>query len=182
MKMGEIRIFAFGGVTTLNEDLNSSIYKEIIMLIAGPLTQILFYFFIVFMYKKGYININVFDKITIINKTLLSFNLLPILPLDGGKLVNNILDLILPYQMSHIISIIISFLSLPLLFKLDNKLFVILLTLFLTLKLIEEIKYHNDRLTKLILERNLKQYKFSKTIILSNIKKVRRNKNYILSS
>ena len=46
MKMGEIRIFAFGGVTTLNEDLNSSIYKEIIMLIAGPLTQILFYFFI----------------------------------------------------------------------------------------------------------------------------------------
>ena len=182
MKMGEIRIFAFGGITTINEELNSPILKEILMLIAGPLTQILFYSFIVFMYKKGYININVFDKLTIINKTLLSFNLLPILPLDGGKLVNNILDLILPYQMSHTVSIIISFLSLPFLFIIDNKILVTLLFLFLLIKLTEEIKHHKERLTKLILERNFKNYKYKKTKIISNLNEVKRNENYIFTT
>ena len=182
MNMGEIRIFAFGGVTTLNEDLNSSIYKEVLMLIAGPLTQIMFYLLLYLLFNKGYINPNTFSKISLINKTLLSFNLLPILPLDGGKLVNNIFDLILPYQTSHTISIVISFLSLPLLFILDNKLFVIFLSLFLTLKLIEEIKNHKDRLTKLILERSIKHYTFNKTIYINNINKVKRNKNYVIAS
>ena len=42
LKVKEIKIFMFGGVTTLNEDLNLNIYKEILLLIMGPITQILF--------------------------------------------------------------------------------------------------------------------------------------------
>lgn len=182
LKMKEIKIFAFGGVTFIDEELNSNIYKEILMLISGPLIQLLLLMFICYLNKLGYVNVYTYQKFTKINYILFSFNLLPIIPLDGGKLLNNILDIFLPYQMSHLISIIISIIFLPSLLFIDNKLFMIILTLFLLFKIIDEIKIHKDRLNKLIIERNLKVYNFKKTRTIKNINKIRRNENYILSS
>lgn len=172
----------FGGVTTLDEDLNLNIYKEILLVIMGPLFQILFFAFLTILYKNNFISDLTYDKIYNINILLLSFNLLPILPLDGGKLLNNLLDLIMPYNLSHLITIIISFISLPLIFIFCNKLLAFLLLLFLVLNLYEEIKLHRYRLETLISERIVKKYKFNKTIVISNIKEIMRNKNYVLKN
>lgn len=172
----------FGGVTTLDEDLNLNIYKEILLVIMGPLFQILFFSFLTILYKNNFISDLTYDKIYDINILLLSFNLLPILPLDGGKLLNNLLDLILPYNLSHLITIIISFISLPLIFIFCNKLLAFLLLLFLVFNLYEEIKLHRYRLETLISERIVKKYKFNKTIVISNIKEIMRNKNYVLKN
>ena len=180
LNVKEVRIMAFGGVTVLDEDLNSSIYKEILMLVAGPLVQILFFLLLTYLNTLGIINPLTYSKISFINNALLSFNLLPILPLDGGKLVNNFLDLILSFQTSHLITIIISFISLPLLLLIDNKLFVLVLIIFLIIKLIEEISFHKYRINKLILERKIKCYRFKKTKTISSIYKIKRNENYIL--
>ncbi len=170
----------FGGVTTLNEDLNLNIYKEILLIVMGPLFQILFFIFLTILYNNNLISIITYDKIYNVNILLLSFNLLPIIPLDGGKLLNNILDLAFSYKTSHKISIIISFLSLPLLFLFDNKILIILLLIFLILNLIDEIKEHKYKLENLLLERKIKNYKFKKVIKISNINKVKRNKGFIL--
>ena len=172
----------FGGVTTLDEDLNLNIYKEILLVVMGPLFQILFFAFLTILYKNNFISDLTYDKIYDINILLLSFNLLPILPLDGGKLLNNLLDLILPYNLSHLITIIISYISLPLIFIFCNKLLAFLLLLFLVLNLYEEIKLHRYRLETLISERIVKKYKFNKTIVISNIKEIMRNKNYVLKN
>ena len=172
----------FGGVTTLDEDFNLSIYKEIILVVMGPLFQILFFAFLTILYKNNFISVLTFGKIYDINMLLLSFNLLPILPLDGGKLLNNLLDLIMPYNLSHLITIIISFIFLPLIFLFCNKLLALLLLLFLVLNLNDEIKFHKYRLEHLILERKVKKYRFKKTIVISNIKEIMRNKNYVLKN
>lgn len=180
MKVKEIRLYMFGGITVLNEDLNLDIKKETIMLIMGPITQMLFFILIYFLYKEGYVNSLTYTKIKTINNLLISFNLLPILPLDGGKLLNNILDLIFPYKLSHLISIIISIIFLPTILLIDNKLLSILLITFLSFKLYIEISNHKYILNKLILERNLKKYHYKKTKTITNIKKIKRGENYIL--
>ena len=136
LKVKEIKIFMFGGVTTLNEDLNLNIYKEILLLIMGPITQILFVALLFILYRLEFISTLAYTKFYSINMLLLKFNLLPILPLDGGKLINNLLDLIISYDLSHTISIIISFISLPLLFTFDNKLLIIILFTFLLLNIL----------------------------------------------
>ena len=181
-KASRIDIYMFGGVTIFDEDLNLDIKKEIITLIMGPISQIILFMLIYILYINGYVSNITYEKVYLINKYLLSFNLLPILPLDGGKLLNNILDLILPYDLSHKTTIIISIITLPIILTFDNKIVISIITLFLLLNLIEEIKNHKYRLTKLLLERNLKRIKFKKTIIVKSLKEVRRNKNYILKN
>ena len=180
LKVKEIKLFMFGGVTTLDEDLNLNIYKEILLLIMGPITQILFVALLFILYRLEIISTLAYIKFYNINMLLLKFNLLPILPLDGGKLINNLLDLIISYDLSHTISIIISFISLPLLFTFDNKLLIIILFIFLLLNLLNEISIHKYRLELLLLERKYKKFNFKKTIKINNIKNIMRNKNYVI--
>ena len=175
LNVSEIRIFMFGGITKLSENLNVKIYKEILMLIMGPITQIVFIYMMYKLHTYGYIGENTYEKIALINKTLLKFNLLPILPLDGGKLLNNVLDLVFSYNTSHIISITISIIALPIVLMIDYKLFTIIILLFLALNIKEEIKIHKYRLNKLLTERKLKNISFKKEINIKNIKEVKRN-------
>lgn len=180
LKMGEVRIYMFGGVTSLNESLNLDIKKEILTLLMGPITQILFLIIIYLLYLKGYVNPITFNKFYKINIFLLKFNLLPILPLDGGKLINNIFDYLFSYSTSHIFSIIISFIFIPLLFTFDNKLFIIMTSAFLVLKNIEEIQIHKYKLNKLILERKLHFHSFKKTKKIKKLNNIKRNVNFII--
>ena len=180
LKVKEINIYMFGGVTILNEDLNLPIYKEVLFLVMGPLSQILFVLLIKFLYTIGYVNALTFDKIIIINKFLLTFNLLPILPLDGGKLVNNILDYFIPYKLSHKITIIISLIFIPFIFIINNKLLGIVLIIFLLYKIYLEINNNKHKLNKLLLERKLKLYKFKKLKKINTFEEVKRNENFYI--
>lgn len=180
LKVKEINIYMFGGVTILNEDLNLPIYKEVLFLVMGSLSQILFVLLIKLLYTIGYVNALTFDKIIIINKFLLTFNLLPILPLDGGKLVNNILDYFIPYKLSHKITIIISLLFIPFIFIINNKLLGIVLIIFLLYKIYLEINNNKHKLNKLLLERKLKLYKFKKLKRINTFEEVKRNENFYI--
>lgn len=180
LKVKEINIYMFGGVTILNEDLNLPIYKEVLFLVMGPLSQILFVLLIKLLYTIDYVNALTFDKIIIINKFLLTFNLLPILPLDGGKLVNNILDYFIPYKLSHKITIIISLLFIPFIFIINNKLLGIVLIIFLLYKIYLEINNNKHKLNKLLLERKLKLYKFKKLKRINTFEEVKRNENFYI--
>lgn len=178
LKVKEISLFMFGGVTIFDEDLNLNIFKELLVVVMGPVVQMLFYMLVYYFYTKGFVNVNTMKKVSTINLTLLEFNLLPILPLDGGKILNNILDLILSYDLAHKVSLAVSFLALPLVFLFDNKLIIILVVISLLLRLFEEINWHKFRINKLLLERKLKGIKFKKVREFESLTKVKRNVTY----
>lgn len=79
----KIELMPFGGVVKLQEYGNRPFHQEWIVLIAGPVQHVwviaIFYFFPdVFPYS---------DVQIMIHLSLLCFNLLPIYPLDGGKMM-----------------------------------------------------------------------------------------------
>lgn len=178
LKVKEISLFMFGGVTIFDEDLNLNIFKELLVVVMGPVVQMLFYMIVYYLYTKGFVSVNTMKKVSTINLILLEFNLLPILPLDGAKILNNILDLILSYDLAHKVSLAVSFLALPLVFLFDNKLIIILVVISLLVRLFEEINWHKFRINKLLLERKLKGIKFKKVREFKSLTKVKRNVTY----
>ena len=71
--------------------------KKILVALAGPITNVI----IIFLSLK--LRINVFEGFMILyaNLLLVLFNLLPIYPLDGGRVIKNILHIILGLQNSY---------------------------------------------------------------------------------
>ena len=91
-KVKEIRLYPYGGCSHFEVDLNKSTLEEFIVLIMGPIVQIIFTYLCTFCLREQ-------DTLFLINssKILLIFNLLPIYPLDGGKLLFIFLSLLFPY-------------------------------------------------------------------------------------
>lgn len=172
----KIIIYAFGGITKYNIPINISINKELFILIGGPIFQII----LLLIIKKLnlYINENTYNEFIYLNKILFSFNLLPILNLDGGKLINLILNKIFSYKTSFNISLIISIISLPITFYIFNKYLAITIIIFIIKELIIEVKNKDYGFNKLLTERYINNYKFKKRTLIKNINKVKRDKNF----
>lgn len=160
----KIVILPNGAITIFNTSINKPFKEEFIVSIMGFVFQFIFYFFL----KKFNIT-NLFA----INYGILLFNLLPIYPLDGSKILNSILNLFFPYKLSNLISIILSIIFLiPLLFF--KNLVIYLVIIFLSIKVFNEIKLRKITFIKFLLERKNKNFKFKKikTIKGLNINKM----------
>lgn len=181
-KFKEIIIYPFGGITSYEEDLNISVNKEIITLLGGIIFQVLFLLLCMFLYKSGLILERIYLIIVRINKLLIGFNFMPVLPLDGGKLINLILDKLFSYKLSNIISIIISIITI-IYFILNNKTyFGLILFLFLVKSIIIEINLINIKYYKFLLERYNKKYNFNKIKIINSINKFKRDNYHIINN
>ena len=160
-----ITFYPYGGKTLFNKRENSKINEEILILLAGPISQIITYHILNIFFSYSYIYSY--------HLTILIFNLLPILTLDGGKLVNLLLNKIFNYLTSFYISIILSFLTLIslLIFCLFNyqNLNLFLLLIFLFFKIIKSIKDIKYAYQRFLLERYLYDFKFKKGKITKNI-------------
>ena len=91
----KVTIYPFGCMTTFNNKLNSSSIEEFLILIYGPLFQILFNR----IYPNNY------------HYFILIFNLLPIYPLDGSKIFFLLLNRITSYYYSYVYIFIISYIT-----------------------------------------------------------------------
>ena len=106
-KVKRVLILPFGGMVELEEKLNRPIYQEFLIAIAGPMTQTLFSFF--YLSKFHY--------------PLLFFNLLPIYPLDGAKILFLLFNLFTSYYHSYLILFFCSSFTIFLLLLKDPNLF-----------------------------------------------------------
>lgn len=152
-----IEIFPFGGITKCNKLLNNNIFKDLLISFGGIIFQsIMFIFCIV-----GIINSELFCSI---NNSIIIFNLLPIIPLDGSNILFDILNLFLNYKKSLFIYFIISIISIFVFihyfyYSLFNHIFII------SLFLVKTINIFNNRkiiFQKFILERILYNIKYRK--------------------
>lgn len=131
-----LEIYSYGKKSHLN---------KILFYLSGPLINFILGF--IFIYLKKYIKID--DEIIYTNFAICFFNLLPILPLDGGKILKEVFSIIFNLKISNDIVIIFSkiFLSIIslaysiLIIEVKNIYILILLIYLWYLFLIEEKKY-----------------------------------------
>lgn len=104
----KIIIYPFGGITKMNNLINTKIFKDLMVAIAGIAFQSLYYLVIMLMYRQNLIREYIFNLYTTYHYSILLFNLLPIHPLDGSIILNLILSKYLPYKLTLKLNIIIS--------------------------------------------------------------------------
>ena len=166
-KIEKIVIVPFGLITIFNKPINTKIYKDLIITLMGPLFQFLLFFII-----KD-------EKVLSINYNLLLINLIPIIPLDGSKLLNILFELIFPLKFSYMLSLFVSLIILFSFLKLN--LTVILVVL---IYLINNIKYYKNfkiYFNKFLLERYLYDYNF-KVIKVNKITSFKKYKKHIIKN
>ena len=153
-KIDKVILFPFGGITIFNEFINRPIIEEIIIALMGPLFQSVLFLIDNHLFR-------------VYNFYLLLFNLIPIIPLDGSKIINLLMNKFLPFKLSHKVSIIISFIFIILLFFYFNLILYIAAFIFLN-KTVEEYLRHKYIFNKFLLERYVNNFNFKKTKIISD--------------
>lgn len=157
---------------------NKSICK-IIFYIVGPLINFIIAFFCYYFFE----NDNLVQLIITTNIVIGIFNLIPILPLDGGKILKEILKNILGFEKSNMIMIyftksVLIFLTLiysVLIIEIKNVMILVLLIYLWYLYSIEEKKYYlykktKESVEKLIWNTYLKFYWFNSNLYIDIVK------------
>ena len=118
IKVKKIIIYPFGGMTKLDTLINQKIEKELLVALSGIIFQFIYYLIICYLYKINLIREYTINLYTLYNNEMIFFNLLPIYPLDGSKILNLLLNTLLPYKIANIITIIISIITIILILAL----------------------------------------------------------------
>ena len=181
IKANKIIIYPFGGLTIYDSDLNLNTNKELISLLGGITFQLLFYFLVVIIHNNNLMTHNVFNIIKRINIILISFNFLPILPLDGGRLLNILLDKIFPYRLSNKLTLIVSILFLGLFIMYKRTILSILLFVFLLKEIILEINNIDNKYMTFLFEIYKNNYSFKKIKRINNLNKFKRDYYHIIN-
>ncbi len=152
-----VEIFPFGGYTKIDKPLNTSTRHDLLIAIAGVLMQIL----IILLCKCNLIK----DPLVLkYNISILLFNLLPIIPLDGSKIVFELLNFFMSYKKALKGYVIISLVSIIFYvgfnyhYMLNNYL-IIILFIYKTFKIIQNLALIHH---KFILERLLYNFDYAK--------------------
>ena len=96
-----ITLLPFGGMLETDEYGNRTLKEDLYVIIWGPLQHLLLFLAAWFLYMIGFIANDTFQTFTYVNGAVCLFNLLPIWPLDGGKLVFLLLSLRYSFLDSH---------------------------------------------------------------------------------
>ena len=167
-KIKEIIILPLGCLIKFNDLINKPLKEEFIISIMGIIFQLLFTYKINPLY----------------NNIIILFNLLPIYPLDGSKILNILLNKISNFKTSYIMTfhlsyIIIILLLIFLIIKKD------LISIIILIPLIKNIyQYYQNRynyINKFYLERYLYKLKFKKIKIIKNINKMKKDYRHLFN-
>ncbi len=96
-----INLWVFGGVMETDEHGNRPIKQEMIIVLAGPVQHVLIHIILLACSTYALLPSSVLELAFQYNATILLFNLLPVWPLDGGKLLMLILSAVFPYRKAH---------------------------------------------------------------------------------
>lgn len=103
-RIGTIKLLAIGFNAEVEDLDNSSSLKEFLVAIAGPLTYFISLYLLKYLYKVDFISYNAYIQALQVNKYNLFFNLLPFIPLDGGRILKIIIDNFCTSKKSMLIS------------------------------------------------------------------------------
>ncbi len=106
--ISEIQLLPFGGVAKVDQ-INDSLWEELIVAVAGPLQNGIMIFI-----TMGFQRIHIWSPewttfFIEANMMIALFNLIPIVPLDGSRILKVFLFIFLPFRKAIMITLFISF-------------------------------------------------------------------------
>lgn len=169
-----IELYPYGGCSKFDVDINVLLWQELLVLIMGPITQIIFIYLIgIFVDSKDLILFESYSS------WILVFNLLPIYPLDGGKLLNLILSKFLSFYKAYQITLYISYFGFVSIFIIISflkfNLVLVLIFCLLGFNLIKEMKKSLFYYRRFLLERYINTYDFKRYKRINNLKQMKRD-------
>ena len=179
----EIKIYPFGGVCLLNEKIDKPLKEEFVISIMGLIFQELLFLIIFILKNNNIINSYIYNLFKNYNLAILLFNLLPIIPLDGSKIFNVIVNKIFNFRVSYMINIVISIIFLSVFFinfKNDSSYYLIII--FLLFKIIYNYKNRYIIFNRFILEKKIYKNEYKNFKKIKDIKKMSRNKRHLIKT
>ena len=180
-KINRISFSILGGYITYDNNYNKPFKEELLVSLAGIIFQTLFYFICVVLYKYNLLLDKTYYMIKSYHYTILIFNLLPIISLDGSKIMLLILNKMLSYKKSmYLILFISSMFLLVLVFILRFKIITLILICAFIFK--KTYTYYTDIpfiFNAFLLDRHLNHKLYTKNnyIFGSNVNRIMRFKN-----
>lgn len=110
-RINRMYIWIFGAVMETEEHGVRSIREEAIVVLAGPLQHIWIYGVAWVLQSFELLPLSVIEGIFFYNTVILVFNMLPIWPLDGGKILYVLLTYVYPYKKGYKTTLIASSIS-----------------------------------------------------------------------
>lgn len=107
-RIKRIAFLPFGGVAEMDEHGNRPLKEEAIVTIAGPLQHIWMMGFANLLLSVDVLPLGIYDLFIQYNLMVLFFNLMPIWPLDGGKIIFLLLSLKNAFPKAHHHTLMIS--------------------------------------------------------------------------
>lgn len=169
-KINSLTIYPFGCIIETNINLNIPSYHLFLISSAGILMQLLLFL----IHTTNSYNYLIF---THLNISLIIYNLLPIIPTDGYKILMSLTENIFNYRKTTWISIIISSIFLFIFFYLTKN--IIIFSILYIYNVTNIINYHHI-MNKFYLERYLYPVDFTKVKYVNDLKDIYKcRKNYI---
>lgn len=164
----KIELLPFGGVVEMNETSNRPLKEELVVILAGPLQHVWLIVLSYLLLPTPLWTINDHDIFLWHNLVILLFNLLPIWPLDGGRLVHLGCHYLWPYKLAYQRSVIVSLAMLVmvtiaslLIYPFHFNLWVVILFLYISNYL--QWKQRHYSLVRFLLDRNKRDFSKLKT-------------------
>lgn len=176
-----ITIYPYGGVTIVNNKLHERIYKDLLISLGGIIFQLILFLAFSLLYKNSFIVFSTYKIFRMYNLSIIIFNLIPIIPLDGSKLLFCLFSKFLSYKDSYMMMIVTGIISLVMfiIYNYVYRLNDLILYVFLGCKLYEVIKSFKYVMNKFYLERVMYDHYYNGIINdISDIDKLRIDKFY----
>ncbi|TDQ37966.1 site-2 protease family protein [Aureibacillus halotolerans] len=111
-RVSKVELFPFGGVLHTNQYGNAPLHQELLVALMGPLQHVwLLCLPYSFLQSTFHMDANLYQFWMSCNLSMLLFNLLPLFPLDGGRVLYALVSFILSYQRSFFVSFVCSCLT-----------------------------------------------------------------------
>ncbi|MFK2824522.1 M50 family metallopeptidase [Bacillus sp. B190/17] len=107
-RVKKIIFLPFGGAAEVDEYGNRPLQEELLVVLAGPLQHLWMFAAAWLMHGGGFLPDQIYEAFLQINMAILLFNLLPIYPLDGGKLLMLLFSIAKPFLSAFRLVIICS--------------------------------------------------------------------------
>lgn len=182
IEVNSITVYPYGGMIKSNMLINTNSKKVLLISLGGVISQIILWFLIFLFYKFEIISNYYYEIFYFYNISLIIFNLIPIYPLDGFKILNSILEMFLSFKNSIVVSLIINFISLVIFFcyLYMNRISNYVIILFLLIGLIKYVKGIKYIYNKFYIERFLYEIEYNGLRSVKSINKMYKNNfNYI---